>query len=85
MLDVVQIEPSYIKKYGLLDLVELSAPRIDAYLDAEGTPNPEFERLYGIAQAIGKGELQSLLTVDGLLEARRLDRAPAPRTFEGWV
>ena len=85
MLDVVQIEPSFIKKYGPFDLVELAAPRLDAYLDNEGTPDPEFERLYGLVQAIGKGELQTLMTVDGLLEARRLDREPAPRTFEGWV
>jgi integrase len=85
MLEAVQKEPSLIKEFGTYGLVESVAPRLDAYLDNQGTPNPEFERLYSTAQAIGKGELQRLLTFDGLLEARRLDREPAPRTFEGWV
>ena len=85
MLEVVQKEPSFIHEEGSYGLVELVAPRLDPYLDDQGTPNPEFERLYATAQAISKGELQSLLTADGLLEARRLDREPAPRTFEGWV
>ena len=78
MLEAVHKEPSLIKEVGTYGLVESVAPRLDAYIDNQGTPNPEFERLYATAQAISKGELQSLLTVDGLLEARRLDRAPAP-------
>ena len=85
MLEAVHKEPSLIKEFGTYGLVESAAPRLDAYLDNQGTPNPEFERLYSTAQAIGKGELQSLLTADAILEARRLDREPAPRTFEGWV
>ena len=85
MLEAVQKEPSLIKEVGTYGLVELVAPRLDAYLDNQGTPNPEFERLYLMAQAINRGELQSLLTADALLETRRLDREPAPRTFEGWV
>ncbi len=85
MLEAVQKEPSLIKEVGTYGLVESVAPRLDAYLDNQGTPNPEFERLYATAQAINRGELQSLLTADSLLEARRLDREPAPRTFEGWV
>lgn len=85
MLEAVQKEPSFIKEVGSYGFVESVAPRLDAYLDNQGTPNPEFEWLYPPAQAINRGELQSLLTVDGLLEARRLDREPAPRTFEGWV
>ena len=85
MLEAVHKEPSLIKEVGTYGLVEFVAPRLDAYLDNQGTPNPEFERLYATAQAINRGELQSLLTADALLEARRLDREPAPRTFEGWV
>ena len=85
MLEAVHKEPSLIKEVGTYGLVESVAPRLDAYIDNQGTPNPEFERLYATAQAINRGELQSLLTADGLLEARRLDREPAPRTFEGWV
>ena len=85
MLEAVQKEPSLIKEFGTYGLVESVSPRLDAYLDNQGTPNPEFERLHATAQAINKGEHQSLLTVHGLLEARRLDREPAPRTFEDWV
>ena len=85
MLEAVHKEPSLIKEVGTYGLVESVAPRLDAYIDNQGTPNPEFERLYATAQAINRGEPQSLLTADGLLEARRLDREPAPRTFEGWV
>ena len=85
MLEAVQKEPSLIKEVGTYGLVDAEAPRLDAYLHNQGTPNPEFERLYATAQVIGKGDLQTLLTTDGLLEARRLDREPAPRTFEGWV
>ena len=85
MLEAVQKEPSLIKEVGTYGLVDAVAPRLDAYLHNQGTPNPDFERLYAKAQVIGKGDLQTLLTTDGLLEARRLDREPAPRTFEGWV
>ena len=74
MFEAVQKEPSLIKEFGTYGLVESVAPRLDAYLDNQGTPNPEFERLHATAQAINKGEHQSLLTVHGLLEARRLDR-----------
>ena len=85
MLEAVHKEPSLIKEVGTYGLVESVAPRLDAYIDNQGTPNPEFERLYATAQAINRGELQRLLTADALLEVRRLDREPAPRTFEGWV
>ena len=85
MLEAVQKEPSLIKEVGTYGLVDAVAPRLDAYLHNQGTPNPEFEGFYLKAQSIGNGDLHTLLTTDGLLEARRLDREPAPRTFEGWV
>ena len=37
------------------------------------------------AEAIKAGKANALLSTDGLLQASRLDREDAPRTFEGWV
>ena len=45
MLEAVQKEPSLIKEVVTYGLVEAVAPRLDAYLDNQGTPNPEFEQL----------------------------------------
>lgn len=67
-----------------VELVEHYAPRISQYFD-DGTPNPAYEKVFSVAQLVQEGNASQLLTADGLLEARRLDRDPAPRTFEGWV
>lgn len=67
-----------------LDLVEVVAPDVDPLL-ADGSPNPRFETLLGIAGQVVTGTAQPLMTADGLLTSRRLARQPSPRTFEGWV
>ena len=51
----------------------------------DGRPNPEFESMLAMAEAVEAGKANALLSTDGLLQARRLDREPAARTFEGWV
>ena len=66
------------------ELAERIAPQVSDYSD-DGTPNPAFEQIFTTAQLVQEGKASHLLTTDGLLEARRLDRDPAPRTFEGWV
>ena len=58
--------------------------QVGMYLD-DGTPNPEFESILAMAEAVKAGKANALLSTDGLLQARRLDREPAPRTFQGWV
>ncbi len=84
MINAAQKFPEQTKGLGAYELVEMAAPRVDAYLDNQGTPNPEFVRLHETAKAVKAGEANALLTVEGLLLARRLDREPAPRTYEGW-
>ena len=67
--------------------VELAAeadPRVGMYLD-DGTPNPQFESMVAMAEAVKAGKANQLLSTEALLQARRLDRDPAPRTFQGWV
>ena len=59
-------------------------PRVGQYLD-DGTVNPQFESMVVMAEAVKAGKVQQLLSTEALLQARRLDREPAPRTFEGWV
>ena len=66
------------------DLAEAVNPRISERLE-DGTPNPEYEALVDLASAVQSGKARQLLTTEALLQARRLDREPAPRTFEGWV
>lgn len=65
-------------------LAEEADPRVAQYLD-DGTVNPQFESMVAMAEAVKDGKVQQLLSTEGLLQARRLDREPAPRTFEGWV
>ena len=67
-----------------LDLAEAANPHVGMYLD-DGRPNPEFESMLAMAEAVKAGKANALLSTDGLLQARRLDREPAARTFEGWV
>lgn len=67
------------------ELAELAAPKIDPYLDEFGTPNPDFENLFAVAQEVQSGKANELLTIRDLLTARRIEREPAARTFEGWV
>ena len=67
-----------------LGLAELANPRVGMSLD-NGSPNHEFESMLAMAEAVNAGKAHTLLSTDGLLQARRLDREPAPRTFEGWV
>ncbi|QNI93936.1 site-specific recombinase XerD-like domain protein [Synechococcus sp. A15-127] len=67
-----------------LDLAELANPRVGMYLD-DGSANPEFESMLAMAEALKAGKARTLLSTEGLLQARRLGREPAPRTFEGWV
>ena len=66
------------------DLVEISNPRLGMYLE-DGRPNPQYENLLSLAEDVQSGKATQLLTTDGLLQSRRMDRDPAPRTFEGWV
>ena len=71
--------------YGPLELAEMAAPHLSMYLE-DGMPNPQFEALVGLAEAIKGGTATAaLLSPEGLLQARRLDREPSPRTFQGWV
>ena len=51
----------------------------------DGRPNPEFESMLAMAEAVKAGKANAMLSTDGFLQARRLDREPAARTFEGWV
>jgi len=69
-------------KHG--DLVEMAAPTIGMYLD-DGRPNPQYESLMALAEVVQQGKTNTLLSTEGLLQARRLDREPAARTFDGWV
>ena len=59
-------------------------PEFSAFELAEEA-NPEFESMLAMAEAVKAVKANALLSKDGLLQARRLDREPAPRTFEGWV
>ncbi len=67
-----------------LELAEAANPQVGMYLD-DGTPNPEFESMLSMAEAVKAGKANALLSTEGLLQARRLDREPAARTFDGWV
>ena len=65
-------------------LAEEANPQVGMYLD-DGSPNPAFESMVAMAEAVKAGKANALLSSEGLLQARRLDREPAPRTFQGWV
>lgn len=65
------------------ELAELADPRVGQYLD-DGSPNPVYERMLVTAEAVKAGRANGLLSADGLLKARWLDREPSPRTYEGW-
>ena len=65
-------------------LVEAVNPQVVDRLE-DGSPNPAYESLINLASAVQAGEAHQLLSTEALLQARRLDREPAPRTFEGWV
>ena len=65
------------------DLVDMAAPHVGMFFD-DGTPNPQYEDLLATAQLVREGKARELLSAEGLLQARRLDREPSPRTFEGW-
>ena len=67
-----------------LDLAEAANPHVGMHLD-DGRPNPEFESMLAMAEAVKAGKANAMLSTDGFLQARRLDREPAARTFEGWV
>ena len=69
-------------KHG--DLVEMAAPTDGQYPD-DGTPNPEYESLMALAEVVQQGKANTLLSTEGLLQVRRLDREPASRTFAEWV
>ena len=66
------------------DLADEAGPNIGIYLD-EGTPNSEYESLFALAEAVHQGKANTLFSTEGLLQARRRDREPAARTFDGWV
>ena len=65
-------------------LAEEANPQVGMYL-GDGSPNPAFESMVAMAEAVKAGKANALLSSEGLLQARRLDREPAPRTFQGWV
>ena len=71
-------------EFSAFELAEEANPQGGMYLD-DGTPNPEFESMLAMAEAVKAVKANALLSTDGLLQARRLDREPAPRTFEVWV
>jgi len=68
-------------RYG--DLVDMAAPRVARYLD-DGTSNPQYKSLLALAEAVQQGKANTLLSTEGLLQSRRLDREPAARTFDEW-
>ncbi|EAU73007.1 Phage integrase [Synechococcus sp. RS9916] len=68
------------------EMVTQAARGLSDYIEVDGqwVENPEFVRLYELAQSVQKGKTKELLSTDSLLTIRRLDREPSPRTFEGW-
>ena len=48
------------------DLVDFAAPHVGLHLE-DRNPNPYYERLFGLAKAVQKGEKRELLTTEGLL------------------
>lgn len=70
---------------GLLpgDMVDMCSHE-GMYLDGSH-PNPKYERLQAVAEAVQAGKAGKLLTTEGLLQARRIEREPAPRTYASWV
>ena len=78
------LEIGPVPEWTTLELAEVVAPHMGCSLD-DGTPNPDFEQVFATAQLVQGGKLRDLLTTKGLLESRRIDRDPAPRTYEGWV
>ena len=80
---LLQLGP--VPELSAFELAERIAPRgVGPYLD-DGRPDPVFEKIFETAQLVQEGKARQLLTTAGLLEARRIDRDPAPRTFDGWV
>ena len=73
-----------VEGYSAFALAEEAAPLMDQRL-MDGSPNPQFESLVELGEAVNAGKVNQLLSPEGLLQARRLGREPAPRTFEGWV
>lgn len=65
------------------DLADAAAPHVSQYLD-DGSVNPVYERVLATAEAVKAGKGNALLSVDGLLQARRLDREPGGSTYQGW-
>ena len=55
------------------DLVEISNPRFGMYLE-DGRPNPQYENLLSLSEDVQSGKATQLLTTDGLLQSRRMDR-----------
>ena len=70
--------------YGAGDLADATAPQLAQYSE-DGTPNPQHLNLMAVAEAVQAGTAGQLLSTEGLLQARRLDRNCAGRTYEGWV
>jgi len=67
-----------------MELAEMTAPHQSQYID-DGSPAPALEQVLATAQLVQEGKARELLSVEGLLQARRVEREPSPRTFEGWV
>ena len=55
------------------------------YLDDNGTPNPEYERLHQLATGVLKGTARQVHTADDLLKRASLLKDPAPGTAYEWT
>lgn len=67
------------------EMVSRATHSIPEFLDEQGTiNNPDWDRLASMAEAIASGEAVAVLSADALLQARKLDRDPAARTYIGW-
>lgn len=77
------IQTGPVPGYSPQVLVEEMFQTVSHYKD-DGTPNPEFENLMALASAVQDGKAGQMLTTQALLYARRQDRQPAGRTYEGW-
>ena len=73
-----------VEGWSAVVLAQEANPHVAERFD-DGSYNPEFESMVAMAEAVKAGKANALLSTQGLLQARRLDREPAPRTFEGWV
>ena len=61
------------------DLVDMASPTVGMYQD-DGKANTQHQCLLAFAETVQQGKANKLLSTDGLLQARWLDREPAAAT-----